>query len=121
MSSDYLVRQIEDIVRSLASVLFENKPVDQHEVFDVEGNFSDENFLFYVLKKKALSGEILEAEQMLFEALEKDHSAGYLKIALAFYHELEELNDARLASSRYSRQAILDGLQRLNTLYFTNH
>lgn len=117
MAGDYLMQQISDMTRMLAESLFVSRTTEPDAVFDIYGNFSGTNFLSHMLKQMVTNGEVLEAENMLFEELDKDASTDMLKIGLEFYQDLETRSDASLASMRYSREDILKGLERLQTYY----
>lgn len=117
MAGDYLMQQISDMTRALADALLASRSEEPNEVFDIYGNFSGTNFLSHVLKQMIHDGEVLEAEEMLFEELEKHPDSDTLKIALEFYGELENQSDASLNSMRYSRELLLKGLDRVNSFY----
>lgn len=117
MAGDYLMQQISDMTRALAETLFSSRTEEPDAVFDIYGNFSGTNFLTHMLKQMVTNGEVLEAEQMLFDELDKDASTDMLKIGLEFYQDLENRNDGALASMRYKREDILKGLERLQTYY----
>ena len=116
MSSDYLMRQINDMVRLIANTIFQ-KSVGEYEFIHEDGSFSDGGFLGYRLKKMVLEGDINGAENLLFETLEADPRQEYLPVALDFYSALQEKSDAQLISCRFSRQEIGDGLAELQKIY----
>ncbi|MFT9077657.1 DUF6483 family protein [Ethanoligenens sp.] len=114
--NDYMMRQIEDIVKALGKVLFE-----QHSgtdgLFDEQGVLSETSFLSYRLNRLIGDGQINEAENLLFDTIADDPKPDYLRVALDFYATLEKRSDAELTASQFSRQEILDGLQSIKKIY----
>lgn len=116
MSHDYLMRQIEEAAKALASILL-NKKLEVHAIIDEDGNLSHGDFLLYNLKKLALQGKINEAENLLFDAVEQNPCYEYLQAALTFYEQLMQMDDKALHEYDFSRQEVLDGLQEIRHIY----
>ncbi|ADU28022.1 DUF6483 family protein [Ethanoligenens harbinense] len=114
--NDYWMRQIEDITKALGNMLFE-KQSGTVELFDEQGVLSETSFLSYRLNRMIGDGQINEAENLLFDAIEEDPKTGYLKVALDFYATLEKRSDAELTAAGFSRAEILDGLQAVQKIY----
>ena len=116
MSNDYLMRQIEDITRCVASILFQHK-ASRHETMVQEGEGLSSNFLFYRLNHLLSDGEVNEAENLLFDCLKADPSQENLQAALEFYEELSSFSEEKLAACNFSRQEILEGLDEIRRIF----
>ena len=116
MSNDWLMRQIEDATRLIASVVF-NKKFEPYLILEEDGRVNSENLLYSTLRAKVREGDINGAENLLFETLEEAPREEYLPVALAFYEGLAQMDDTRLHSCRYTRAEILEGLAALRVLY----
>lgn len=107
---DYMMRMIREISRVLFSIIFGKKYTQvepEHQSrFQVAGQPLNE------LKDMVDRGEINEAENILLEDMDySDHAE--VAAAAAFYQYLGEKSDTFLAQNDYSREEILDGLNRL--------
>jgi len=118
-NNDYIMRAIEDLSYMLAKVMF-NNDVTANEIIDEQGNFSESNFLYHQLLEMVGKGKINEDENLHFERIDLNPSPEYLKVALDFYSNLENLSDAYLNSCRFPREEILDGLNSINLTYKAN-
>ncbi|MDL2253633.1 DUF6483 family protein [Ruminococcaceae bacterium OttesenSCG-928-I18] len=116
MSNDWLMRQIEDMTRLVASIVF-HKKFEPYAILEEDGQVNEENLLYGRLRARVRQGDIPGAEVLLIETLEKDPREEYLPVALAFYEGLAQMDDARLHSCRYSREEILKGLVALEERY----
>lgn len=116
--NDYIMRQIESMSRILGELIFQkDNESGEIEVVDEHGNIQQGNLLLYQLKKMILEKRINEAENLLFEAIEKNPLEEYLKAALSFYGELLKLSDKELEACNFSRDEVLEGLQQIQQIY----
>jgi len=113
--SDYIMRQIEGIAKMLGQLVF-HKKLDTVEIFDEQGNVTSEGLLWHKLKHMIILGQINEAENLLFAEIEETNSVHLLPVAVAFYRELAELSEKRLAECNYSAEEIVSGLQSVEHL-----
>lgn len=113
IEQDYIIRMIKDMIRVL--LVFSGK--DLPSVYDDEGL---DNMLLSNVRSRQLplkdrlqnlvdSREINEAENLLFEELDKGVSSDFL-LALWFYSKVNRLDNESLALSNYSRQEIQEGI-----------
>lgn len=116
MSSDYILRQIEDMTRFLASVLFMKRPATV-EVMDEEANVTAEYLLLHRVRELLAERQINAAENLLFDTLAEDPRPEYLPVAIEFYDALHHMSDALLAASDFSRQEVAEGLAAITRLY----
>lgn len=116
MTHDWFMRQIEDMTRVLAKILFDRMPQTE-ELFETETVISQSDFLYYRLQKLMRKAHINEAENLLFEQLEEDKSAENLKVAIAFYEGLQEMSEEQLQTADFSREEIYEGLKAVKELY----
>ena len=115
MSHDYIMRQIEDMVRFLATTLFQKEPAGPL-IFNEYGEFSSEQFLLYQLEKLVLQKQINQAENLLFQQLEETPTKEYFAVALQFYQLLQQMTDSALEECNFSRQEIMEGLRDIEKL-----
>lgn len=114
-SDDYIMRQIELCTRGIAKVLFGKE--DTIDAVSIEQDYvSQEGLLLRLLKKLLYEKKVNEAENVLFETIEQDPQASYLKTALAFYDELQSWTDEELQAADFSRQEIAEGLKAVYRL-----
>ena len=106
---DWLMQQIEAITATLKYVLFGKK---EHIVtMDIEApSTTGDDALYLQLQTLVRQGEICQAEDLLFEAME-DPDSQVLDAARRFYDDLNRLSDETLKECNFSRQEILEGLQ----------
>ncbi|MFV0412005.1 MAG: DUF6483 family protein [Oscillospiraceae bacterium] len=115
MAGDYLMRQIEDITRVLATYVLQQKHYRHEEI--AQSQQTQTMFLFYRLQRLISENMLEEAEQLLLETLAQDASDENLNVALDFYEDLQALSEEQLAAGNYSREKIVKGLQAIQELY----
>lgn len=110
---DYLMRQIEDMVRFIAKVLF-GKDLFKYEIID-EANLTQTDMLYAKLTALVSQRKLCEAEDLLYESIESGN-ADHARIALDFYDTINALSDDELESSNFSREEIKDGLKQITAI-----
>ena len=116
MSNDYFIRQIEDVTRCVASILFHRKAY-RHETMVQEERHLESSFLFYRLKRLLLDKKVNEAENLLFDCLKSNPCYENLQVALDFYEELAKFSEEELAACNFSRQEIWDALTDIRNIF----
>lgn len=109
-NNDYILRQIELLgkgVRVLAGV---EEAGYGEELIAENGEVSGELFLLYRLRQLLAENRINEAEDLLFENLERQPTDAYAAVAAEFYAEVQKLSDAQLEQAGFSREEIAQGL-----------
>ena len=108
--NDIIMRQVRDMTRMLAKILFgkntatyEYKEEDRHTATDS---------LYARLIALVDAGKINEAENRLYEELERDEE-GTFEVALGFYDYLNELPEEFLEEHDYSKEEVKEGAQSL--------
>lgn len=110
ITEDYVLRMIQDMSRMIASLLgLETESPYRPEQSRIV-RFGDEPGLPERIRQLADSGEINQAENLLFEELDFS-DPGKASVALEFYRHLNTFSDARLETCGYSREEILEGLR----------
>ena len=112
---DWLMRQIEIIAATLAYVLSKKK-THITAAYEAAALPSKENELYLQLSALMRQGQVCQAEDMLFEALEAPDEM-VLDAALRFYQALNALSDDALQSANFSREEILEGLQHVCQIF----
>lgn len=129
--NDFIMRQVRDMVRMLAKVLFGKNTAtyEYHEDFLNENSLDDEenkctlndenrikvlrsDRLYSQLITLVNAGKINEAENLLSDKLDEDEN-GFFEAALGFYEYLNTLSDEFLEEHDYSREEVKDGAQDL--------
>lgn len=114
---DYIMRQIQQIIQILMKIIFK---IDTP---------SPEVFLIKEIGKREQaddmlrnidSGNIAEAEQMLFTTI-KNRTLDDLLVALVFYSHLNEKDDDFFETNNYSRSYVENSIKRLLSEYGLEH
>jgi len=113
ISEDYVMRQIDMAVRLIARLVFK-KDTAEYKIVPDEAAGCD--ILYLELMKLAGSGEINEAENLLFERSDIN-DLGFLEVAIAFYDKINNYGDAFLEISGYSREEAKEGLGGMCELF----
>lgn len=111
---DWFMRQIHMLVAAIAKIVFGKDGVAYTVTDPANKTETDELFLHLLTLLK--TGDISDAEDLLFEALNPDDQT-LLLLALDFYQRLNALSDEELERCRFSRQEVLDGLQEVQRIY----
>ena len=82
-------------------------------------NLSDTDILYSKLGKLVSEGKINEAENLLFDEIDKSNIE-YLRVGIDFYTNLNRLEDKVLEAHNYSREEIEQGLHDLSSEYGIN-
>ena len=117
LKQDYLLRQVESLAMSLSKLFF-NKDMVQYEL-EEKDNLSDTDILYSKLGKLVSEGKINEAENLLFDEVDKSNIE-YLRVGIDFYTNLNRLEDKVLEAHNYSREEIEQGLHDLSSEYGIN-
>ncbi|WP_461612056.1 DUF6483 family protein [Clostridium sp. Marseille-QA1073] len=109
MNNDYILRLAEDLGKFAAKVLLDK---DQEEYGNINlSSLSSEEILQILLKKLVLEGKYNEAENVLFEELNKNPSDDLVNIGKDFYNDLLSKSDEELIKGDFSREEVLQGLK----------
>ncbi|WP_303863601.1 DUF6483 family protein [Alkalibaculum bacchi] len=112
---DWIMRQIETAV-ALIIHLITGKKSDSAMIEEFERTTSQWNPLYNKLHELVIQGQICDAEDMLYEAI--DHNdKNALKAAIFFYSEINKLSDAELEDNNFPRDEVLSGLQEVCRIY----
>jgi len=115
-TNDYIMRMIEIAIHGLASLVF-NRQIPAVLLFDEAGNPSSSGLLYHRLKKLLQLGEINEAENLLFEEIERNPLDAHLQTAIQFYQDIAQLTDEALQSRHFSRDEVLEGVVDVGRIY----
>lgn len=110
---DYLMRLIKEMVRAIFKLLFK---VDTEQVTeDLIDNKEDSDMLNY-LTDMVDAGQINDAENKLFDRLDKNDT-GSLQIALLFYSHLNDKTNEFLEENNFSREEIKSGISNVADMF----
>jgi len=107
---DWVMRQIENIVRFLASVLF-HKDMIKYEIKD-ELNLTETDILYNDIKQLVEKHEICKAENLLYEKIDANNKRD-MELAIDFYQTINLFSDEELERCNFSRDEISDGLRNI--------
>ncbi len=116
--NDYVMRMIKTTLQALAS-FFKGRNALENSIDKKNGDIfiTKDTMLELMIKKYLSEGEINKAENILIEAIESHKSPKYLELALSFYGEISEWDEAKLISCNFSKEEILEGLDFIKKLY----
>jgi hypothetical protein len=114
---DWLMSQIRLLAAAIARTVF-RKDAILYEIQDEAGK-SEADELYKRLLQLVESGDINEAEDLLFDALNPDDRT-FLLLAVDFYQRLNDMSDADLERCNFSRTEIIDGLSEVQNIYGLN-
>ena len=117
---DYLERQIEEIGRTLAAMLFGKDRLSTitEELEDTKSPTDVDLSLFNIQVNVFIdSDKILEMEELLFEAVNNNKSWSNLILALTFYNKISELSEEKLAKNGFSAEKIKESVQKLRKIF----
>jgi hypothetical protein len=117
---DYLMRQIEIVVRMLVKLVF-NKETTEYVIVE-KMIFTEPDMIHNQLIKLIDDRKINEAENLLFEKIEEEleENAGgkvYLEIAVDFYSRLNLLSNKILDGCGFGREEIDEGVRAAADMY----
>lgn len=115
--NDWAMRQVEEIGRFLAKLLFNKETTIYEVITDENGNITDEGLLYLELKTLLRQGRLNQAENLLFERINRGENLEYLEIAIYFYSQLNNLTDEYLEAHGFSREEVKEGLMEVRALY----
>ena len=94
--NDYILKQIEMSTKFLAKLIFGKESPEYKLQYDEIANAKPIDLLCLTLRRMIDEGEINEAENLLYENIEREARAEYLEIAIDFYDRLSKLSADRL-------------------------
>ena len=100
--NDYILKQIEMSTKFLAKLIFGKESPEYKLQYDEIANAKPIDLLCLTLRRMIDEGEINEAENLLYENIEREARAEYLEIAIDFYDRLSKLSFSS-STSRSSR------------------
>lgn len=115
---DFLMREIEEFSKYVIGIFRKEKI--NYEVQGEQGELIEDELLFYRLQEMIYNGKINEAENILFEMIEKDPKVEYLKITEKFYLEILKMSDEYLLEHDYSQEEIFESLNQIKEIYDKN-
>ena len=111
VTEDWLMRQVEAMARSIATLVFHKQSTDY-----VPSGDERADGLHGELMRRLEAGDLDGAEDLLFEAAEEG-GLGCLEAGVDFYARLNELTDAQLEQAGFEREEIQEGLEDLSRQY----
>lgn len=108
LQDDWIIRQINDMVRFMVAVVF-HKDARRMEFVEENKSSSGPNPLRKKLEKLVEEKKIGEADKLLQKSLDMKNKQN-LQLAIDFYAKLNQLDDDALETGNFSRTAIQNGL-----------
>ena len=106
----WLMQQIKGITISLARIFFNT----DETVYEIQNHeqLTQTDMLYLKLQELLLEKRVNEAEDLLFSSLDPQ-DANYMRLAVDFYSNLNNMSDDELEACDFSREEIEEGLQDL--------
>lgn len=120
IKKDWMERQIEAISNTFAAILFGKDKVKSILEMDEEENTAtqmEDDILERMTKKYLSEKNFNEAENLIFNAIEKEKTVRRFELALNFFNELHQFSDEFLSRYNYSSKEIEEGVNYLKKLY----
>lgn len=114
VKQDYIARMIHDAVRTVLRLSFHIDIKEEIESINFYNTHSKDKY--DNLTRLVDEGKINEAEDFLFEMIDKDNK-GDLEVGILFYEHLNNLTDERLEEAGFSREEVRDGLAQVMDMY----
>lgn len=118
-TNDYIMRQIEMAVNALGEMIFKRDPAPV-ETLDEQGNLTEEGLLWLKIRDMMDKGQINQAENLLFEAMENDIGEIYLSAACNFYAQIGRWSEEKLKACCFSRREVHMGMREVARKYRMN-
>lgn len=112
---DFLVREIENFSRFVIGMFRKEK--FKYEIQGEQEESIEDDYLFYRFQEMIYNGKINEAENALFEIIEKEPKLEYLKLTEKIYSEIIKMSDDYLLKHGYSREEIFESLDQIQEIY----
>lgn len=104
------------IERFLQMVLFESPDALADGIDNIKF-FDDQELIRSNLQRKIENHQYNEAENLLYEEIEKDPENDELfKLGMWFYHKLSQIDEDTLEEHNFSRDEVLEGYQTLERM-----
>ena len=108
VEQDYVMRLIHEMIRTLIKLIFQaDEEKEEIQITDEAVKEKYESLL-----ELADRGQINEAENLLFEDLDREDTQQLLA-GLLFYRHINDFSDGALEQADYSREEIKDGVEML--------
>lgn len=108
MKNDYMLDMVESFGKNLGKMFFDEK--EEIEPIVIE-NLSDKDIMKVILQKLIYEGKFNEAENTLFEFLDKNKSNEVKEVGEWFYNELSLKSDEALEKASFSRDEVESGIK----------
>lgn len=108
------MEEAERLTKLIAAVVFQKHM--EEEQSGVEYSISQDAMLLGDLRRMILTGNINEAENLLFCRLTIEPTSHNFSVAGIFYRDLSQLTDEELNQASFSRQEIMEGLQSVKRI-----
>lgn len=121
VQNDWFMEQIEMMTRFLGKVLFhKDLAPEEFQLVDAQ-SFSEGDLTAITVKRLLSQNRINEAENLIFDEIEKEASPRMLKIACDFYGALAQMEESQLAAADFSREEVAQGIRDIEDLYGISH
>jgi len=100
---------------AITNIVFNKESV---AIYDLKGGTtqSDADLLYVLLRDLAEQQKINEAENLLFDMLDRDNHDHFI-LATDFYRHLGSLSDKELEEADFSREEIVKGLNEIRSIF----
>ncbi|WP_055668752.1 DUF6483 family protein [Desnuesiella massiliensis] len=107
---------INDLAKNIAKTVL-NKKEESIEKINLS-NIGSGDILRIILKRLVNDGDYNKAENILFEAINKNNTEEIYQIAFDFYNTLLEKSDEELEKGNFTSEEIYQGIEDIKSIYF---
>lgn len=114
--NDYIMNEVANLAKFAAKVFFQ-KDINTINAVDEQGNIIEEGYVKHRLWQLINKGKINEAENLLFENVEKYQNEAMLQIGIEFYGKLATFSEDYLKVCDFSNVEIAEGISDLKKIF----
>ncbi len=118
--NDYILDVIEDFGTFLLKLTGQSSYHEELSAVNHDDSLGEAGLMGIMLKRMCAAGNINQAENMLFDALEEHPEPDYFFVALDFYKELASYSEKRLKECNFSKEEIATGINEVMRLAAEN-
>lgn len=108
---------INELAKNIGKTILNKKEESNIQIGLNSINSGD--ILHIILKRLITDGEYNKAENILFEAIDKNNSQEIYQVAINFYNLLLEKSDEELEKGNFSREEVYQGLEDIKDIFET--
>lgn len=118
INNDYILRLAESVGKFAAKVFLHKEAKEMENIS--QGTMSGQDIIPIWVKRLTYEGKYNEAENIIFEELDKEPTMQIIDVAKTFYTTLLSKSDEELQKANFSREEIYMGLKDIKKIIKSN-